>query len=375
MDNFEWVKQLNYEEYCTPFVINNDNEYVSALESKLKSLIDNFEFCGADSDIIEIAKDTCRKIINSIDLYYKGGIVDAQTIINELINSFDDDSYAITGINNSIAFPGFGQENLEVQFFRARLSERVEGYKANEMLHIPFNKREIIKSQRFSIPGLPCLYLGNTTYDCWIELGRPADYMFNVSPALLDNTQKVLNLAVSIRYFYEYLTPKDTCDVAEMKKEMLTLLKLVILNICTSYRVINDDRNFKSEYIVSQMIMLACKKRGLDGIAYFSKRIISEMFSSIYSVNLVLFANYNHENSLSEICEHIEIDDSFNFSMYKQLLPSLKYKKYRLRVDNSPFIAGINESKKFSHIKKQSFMILMNFCLQIGNEDKYEYTE
>lgn len=355
MDNFEWVKQLNYEEYCTPFVINNDNEYVSALESKLKSLIDNFEFCGADSDIIEIAKDTCRKIINSIDLYYKGDIVDAQTIINELINSFDDDSYAITGINNSIAFPGFGQENLEVQFFRARLSERVEGYKANEMLHIPFNKREIIKSQRFSIPGLPCLYLGNTTYDCWIELGRPADYMFNVSPALLDNTQKVLNLAVSIRYFYEYLTPKDTCDVAEMKKEMLTLLKLVILNICTSYRVINDDRNFKSEYIVSQMIMLACKKRGLDGIAYFSKRIISEMFSSIYSVNLVLFANYNHENSLSEICEHIEIDNSFNFSMYKQLLPSLKYKKYRLRVDNSPFIAGINESKKIFPYKETEF--------------------
>lgn len=355
MDNFEWVKQLNYEEYCTPFVINNDNEYVSALESKLKSLIDNFEFCGADSDIIEIAKDTCRKIINSIDLYYKGDIVDAQTIINELINSFDDDSYAITGINNSIAFPGLGQENLEVQFFRARLSERVEGYKANEMLHIPFNKREIIKSQRFSIPGLPCLYLGNTTYDCWIELGRPADYMFNVSPALLDNTQKVLNLAVSIRYFYEYLTPKDTCDVAEMKKEMLTLLKLVILNICTSYRVINDDRNFKSEYIVSQMIMLACKKRGLDGIAYFSKRIISEMFSSIYSVNLVLFANYNHENSLSEICEHIEIDNSFNFSMYKQLLPSLKYKKYRLRVDNSPFIAGINESKKIFPYKETEF--------------------
>lgn len=355
MDNFEWVKQLNYEEYCTPFVINNDNEYVSALESKLKSLIDNFEFCGADSDIIEIAKDTCRKIINSIDLYYKGDIVDAQTIINELINSFDDDSYAITGINNSIAFPGFSQENLEVQFFRARLSEKVEGYKANEMLHIPFNKREIIKSQRFSIPGLPCLYLGNTTYDCWIELGRPADYMFNVSPALLDNTQKVLNLAVSIRYFYEYLTPKDTCDVAEMKKEMLTLLKLVILNICTSYRVINDDRNFKSEYIVSQMIMLACKRRGLDGIAYFSKRIISEMFSSIYSVNLVLFANYNHENSLSEICEHIEIDDSFNFSMYKQLLPSLKYKKYRLRVDNSPFIAGINESKKIFPYKETEF--------------------
>ena len=223
------------------------------------------------------------------------------------------------------------------------------------MLHIPFNKREIIKSQRFSIPGLPCLYLGNTTYDCWIELGRPADYMFNVSPALLDNTQKVLNLAVSIRYFYEYLTPKDTCDVAEMKKEMLTLLKLVILNICTSYRVINDDRNFKSEYIVSQMIMLACKRRGLDGIAYFSKRIISEMFSSIYSVNLVLFANYNHENSLSEICEHIEIDDSFNFSMYKQLLPSLKYKKYRLRVDNSPFIAGINESKKIFPYKETEF--------------------
>lgn len=342
MEHFAWIEKLNYSKFVGPFILESDNQYFSSLENKLKELVDELTLCGAESDILDVAERFSNRVIASIDLYYKGDIIKSQTIINELINDFSDDNeYAISGINTGIAFPGYSQDNLEVQFFRARLNDIVEDFPARQMLHIPFSKREIVKSERFSIPGLPCLYLGNSSYACWIEMGRPADYRFNVSPVILDNTQKVLNLAVSITEFQMYQQLDSQVDISIFKDDIVTLLKLVILNICTSYKIQNKNQNFKSEYIISQMIMLACKNRGLDGVAYLSKQVNSEIFASIVGVNLALFAKYNGEDELSEICNHIEIGDSFNYSMYKQLLPSLKYKDYKLRIDTSLYIKNI----------------------------------
>lgn len=356
MKNFAWIETFDYNKFLTPFLLDSDNEYFGKLKNKLKELVDELELRGAESDIIDVARRFSDRIIDSIELYYKGDIIKSQTIINELINEFpDDNEYAISGINTGSAFPGYSQETLEVQFFRARLNDRVEDYPARQMLHIPFSKREIVKSERFSIPGLPCLYLGNSSYACWIEMGRPADYQFNVSPVVLDNTQKVLNLAVSIRDLQSYQELDKKVDISEFKNDIVTLLKLVILNICTSYKIQNRNRNFKSEYIISQMIMLACKNRGLDGVAYLSKQVSSEVFASIVGVNVALFAKYNGEDELSEICEHIKIGDSFNYSMYKKLLPSLKYKGYRLRIDASPYINNIGSLDRQFPYKETEF--------------------
>ncbi len=357
MKHLEWIEKLNYNKFVAPFLIKSDNQYFSELKNKLNELVDELYLCGADSDILDVARRYRDRITSSIDFYYKGDIIKSQTIINDLINEFpDDNEYAISGINTGIAFPGYSQDNLEVQFFRARLNDRVVDYPARQMLHIPFSKREIVKSERFSIPGLPCLYLGNSSYVCWIEMGRPADFQFNVSPVVLDNTQKVFNLAVSIEDFKLYQKLDNfKVDISLVKNEVITLLKLVILNMCTSYKIQDIERNFKSEYIVSQMIMLACKNRGLDGVAYFSKQVSSEIFASIVGVNLALFANYNGEDDFSKICEHIEIGDSFNYSMYKQLLPSLKYKDYNLRIDASPYINNIGTFDRQFPYKETEF--------------------
>ena len=66
--------------------------------------------------------------------------------------------------------------------------------------HLTKEVRQVIID---SIPGIPSLYLGNTSYACWLELGCPAEYKFNVSPVLLDGTQKILNLAVMTRRQFE----------------------------------------------------------------------------------------------------------------------------------------------------------------------------
>ena len=116
--------------------------------------------------------------------------------------------------------------------------------------------------------------------------------------------------------------------------------------MATSFNVSEENRNFKSEYIISQIIMLACKNKQLNGITYHSKRVEHEIFAHILGVNLVLFADYDGEETNSKICDHIENGDSLNYSMFKQLMPSLYYKEYKLRIDMSPYVKTIGSFKR-----------------------------
>jgi hypothetical protein len=43
-----------------------------------------------------------------------------------------------------------------------------------DLYHIPFERRHLVTRQRYSLPGLPCLYLGGTLWIAWEETGRPA---------------------------------------------------------------------------------------------------------------------------------------------------------------------------------------------------------
>ena len=93
--------------------------------------------------------------------------------------------------------------------------------------------------------------------------------------------------------------------------------------------------------------MLACKRRKLDGITYYSKQIPSELLACNVGVNLVLFAKYNGEESLSEICQHLEVGTSFNFALFKQLLPCQLYKTYELRALSTPYINNVGTKNHF----------------------------
>lgn len=356
MCKYEWIEQIDFQKFSTPFTVKRDNEYFPKLKEMLFNLVSEIESNGAEKQIVDATRDYVEKITRSIELYYQGNLVDAQLIVNEMITEFGEVAPAVTDINGSIAFPGGGPDYSEVQFFRARLSENVVEFSANEMLHIPFNMRHIVKSERFSIPGLPCLYLGNSSYVCWVEMGCPADHRFNVAPVILDNSQKVLNLTVTISSLYAFKEEVHNMSEEEADKHVIDLLRLMILTFCTSYKVTEGNRNFKSEYIMPQMIMLACKSSNLDGITYYSKQIPYESFACTVGVNLVLFATYNGEELLSSICDHLDIGTAFNFAMFKQLLPCQMYKEYNLRIMSSPYINNVGtQSHWFPYRETQFF--------------------
>lgn len=356
MSIYNWIDKIDSKNFSMPFKVKYDNEYFPAMKDMLDNFVSELKNSGASDRIVDDIKKYCEEVILSINLYYRGDLVEAQLAVNTMISEFGDEFPAISDINSSIAFQGGGPDYTEVQFFRARLSENVIEFSANDMLHIPFNKRQIVKSERFSIPGLPCLYLGNSSYACWIEMGCPADHRFNVAPVVLNNTQKVLNLTATMNDLYEFNKTTTESTDEELENYVIKLLKLMVLTFCTSYKVKEENRNFKSEYILPQMIMLACKSRNLDGITYYSKRAQNEAFAYTVGVNLVLFATYNGEEHLSEICKHLDVGTSFNFAMFKQLLPCQCYKMYNLRILSSQFATNIGtEEHCFPYSETQFF--------------------
>ena len=325
-----------------PFKIDKDSDYIKDLKNKYDIVMNQAKKSGADDESLRIIIDFSARILKSLELYYKADIAESNNIILELVKDIGNNSFAVNSVNNSEAFPGV--KSNELQFFRSRLGSPNKAFKAKDMIHLPNSMRAKSGNYRFSIPGNPSMYLANSSYGCWIETGCPAEIDFNVSPVLLEGNQKIFNLAVSLRDF--------RCLNEFEKERVHCWLKLYLLTIATSYVVKEENRTFKSEYIISQSLMMACKKMGYDGIAYYSRRVDDEVFA-LCAINLALFVDYNGE--YSDMIKHMKIDDAFNYSLYKQLDLSLKYKRYELRSTYTGYITNIGSYDRQYPYKETDF--------------------
>ena len=315
------------KELYGPFVLEKDNEYYKNLSQKYSVIKKQAEVANADADSIRIIEKYKSKILEALRAYYKADIAKSNRIIENLIKDVGTNPFAVNTLENSYAFSG--PHDKELQLFRCRLGDPSKSFSANEMLFLPEELRAKSGNYRFSIPGNPSFYLANSSYGCWIETGFPADINFNVSPVILDGQLRIFNLAVRIR---------DFTKLGDFQEERVHCwLKLYMLSIATSYRIKEKERTFKSEYIVSQSIMMACKKLGYDGLAYYSKRVDDEVFA-LCAINLALFVDYTKKPFLKD---RIKMDDSFSFAVFKHLNASLKYKEYDLRSVGTGFITNI----------------------------------
>lgn len=161
-------------------------------------------------------------------------------------------------------------------YFRARYSERP--LSAMEMFHLPFDQRERATTQRFSIPGFPCLYLGSSSYACWEELNRPAFDNFYVSRFEISGLDSYLKLR--------------TLDISQTPQRMMAMIETTLAvansvdnwdNLVIEYlvkwplifsstiKVRYGDRNFKPEYVIPQYLLIWARENGrIDAIKYFS---------------------------------------------------------------------------------------------------------
>lgn len=339
-----------------PIIIESDDKFVNTLNENLlkynkwvKIYIEQKK--GLVSKLTEEEK---KKIINQIQAdkgcitravnnYYKGNIVSASDTIHGLLKrifEIENCSFVKSDIDKSFAtrqktyFPDLYDtkdekhyeelKSFELDFFRAR-TEFFDNPK--EMFHIPLNKRNLVGTERFSIAGVPCLYLGSSVYDVWLEMGKPAFSQFNASAIRFNDEGKklqILNLVVTPKIIIDMNDVRNDEKITKAKIDILvSMLRIYPLVIATSLRVKKANGKFRSDYIVSQLIMMNLWKLGLDGIAYISKRIEStyENFSVPQFVNIALpaFDQSKVWDDYGTICEKITITRPRNFEEFTSI--------------------------------------------------------
>ena len=98
------------------------------------------------------------------------------------------------------------------------------------------------------------------------------------------------------------------------------MFKSYILSQVTSFVVKEERRNFKSEYIISQLITLACKSNNFAGISYISKRVSSNEFGHNICMNLALFIPYEQGVRYSQsMVSEMKIGNPVNYAYFNKL--------------------------------------------------------
>lgn len=147
------------------------------------------------------------------------------------------------------------------RLYKARKSDSYYLYCKEDMFHIPYDMRCKVGNFRFSISGMPCFYLGSSSYVCWEELGR---VNFN-SCNFCGYTN---NVDVDV---YDFSLPDVIISLSDVKR--------VCIALACSLSAKRDDL-FKEEYIIPQCLFQALNLRH-----FYNHKLFGVKYLSVHALN------------------------------------------------------------------------------------------
>lgn len=193
-----------------------------------------------------------------------------------------------------------------------------------EMFHIPFEKRYLVNTQRFSILGYPALYLAGSFFTAWCELDKPP--LDGLTYVYFKPKTKMIFLDLGLPY-------SQSPEVWELYG---LFVMYPILMACMT-RVKYPNAPFKPEYLMPQLMMKIVREHTslFRGISYVSNKIpYSSDRMTIDSRNFVLCVNNTicssgHDEDLAR---SLQISDFKHISI-EQIKKSVTYNKGKYSIE------------------------------------------
>lgn len=202
-----------------------------------------------DNYIIAKIKDLNENILSAIADIKNANTLNAYNRINKFIH----DEF------NNLDLPTY-KLSLNKPLIRLRYSEEDLKYR-KDIFHIPFSQRYNVSQQRYSIPGVPCLYLSGCAFTAWLELNKPNFSNLWCAGYRANKDLNVLDCAIRLDSFLN----------EENNGGKLLFYPFVI---STSFATKYPNKPFKEEYIISNILLQAIQSlKKFDGIRYFSTKI------------------------------------------------------------------------------------------------------
>ena len=283
-----------------PFESLKNQGYLETLEQRLEEyairleeLPDNSLTMGVKSDMVEI-RTLNNNILEIIKTYLSGKTEDAYRYFGRLLN------------NQRVQLEALIEEKdiEEEVLYRVRVSE-VKWRK--DIFHIPFDKRYLVSTMRYSIAGVPCLYFGNTIYACWLEMGKPDLNKLSISKFKNAMPVKILNFAITFKTLTGIPTFVPNGLHSYSKEQIESFLKIYPLILACSFKKKEENANFHMEYIIPNMLLqwISSEKTHVDGIKYFSTKMKHDSYDSI-GVNIVFPPKENKDSIKEEFCPKLQ---------------------------------------------------------------------
>lgn len=250
--------------------VKYNESFRTEVDSKLieyKGLLENYPRLFGSEEMNTIS-GFIDGLLLTLDNYLKGQPSLA-------FNQFSAEVNKMTGYLRVFSYDVVGKSGDE-PLFRMRVGNN-HSLTRKEMFHIPFELRGKAATQRYSIPGLPSLYLGSSSYICWEELYRPDLNTVNTTRAKMNSDVRYLDFGLTPGVFSEILeeTAANDPDRREMYERVLKAYAMCWpLLACCSIKVKNRSDAFKPEYIISQLLLQwITSESDYSGICYFSVNI------------------------------------------------------------------------------------------------------
>lgn len=167
-------------------------------------------------------------------------VTKCQTVFGVIISSYLNGVHYISITSAKSFLDGLNANILPIgeRLYKARESHSNYLFAKDELFHIPYDKRDRIGNQRFSISGMPCLYLASSSYICWEELGRPEFGSCNFCGFSNKKTIPV----------YDFTLPEKLNTVEDIRR---------VCAILACSLSAKRDALFKEEYILPQCLLQA----------------------------------------------------------------------------------------------------------------------
>ena len=137
------------------FLRDNYSEYISDVKAALSpedNQLVGAEMCKIVSEQIDVIEKNASLLIEVLELYNKGRIVPASQKAFEVFENMKPQlMQRYSGAYRQETYFRIRSVNDSNPFLLSR----------KELFHIPFNKNYLVGTERYSMPGHPCLYLAS----------------------------------------------------------------------------------------------------------------------------------------------------------------------------------------------------------------------
>lgn len=303
-------------------------------------------------NLISTVKKNCDTIKTIFTSLKNKDQVNAETLLKEMLQGFTEESFFYSDLDKSYAFRGLApfpelhteitgadvryERNMKtpLTFFRVRTKkpdDTCDISSLEDIVHLPYKKKDKASRMRFSTTGIPCLYLGVTSFvcaqECRWKIGDIDDMYVSVFvPNDKGKKLKILSLTFSQALINGIQHNKKSKDIA--MKLQSDMIKLYPLLLSISFTVAENNRKTKYEYLISQCLMKIMHEVGIDGIAYLSAQGENE-FQYPQGVNLALPAyDISDSKQYSKYCSMFEISKPIKFENQNSLQDCSDAKSY-----------------------------------------------